>query len=141
MYDVAAILRIRAVQSAGMAEAPRPVCGVKTLRPLSRQLRIFSKEQDKLPHDLGMELAVGTMSEEVLVLDGIKEGGVSLSGDDQSLVWAVVGHVELSVAIILRGFLLRTPLSCQQTGHEAGEAGCQPRGHPIVELAEGHTST
>jgi hypothetical protein len=81
------------------------------------------------------------MSEEVLVLDGLKEGGVSFSGDDQSFALAVAGHVDLSVAIILHGFLLITLLSSQHTRYEAGEAGRQPRGRPLVEFAEGHTST
>jgi hypothetical protein len=125
-----------------MAKTPCPVCGVKALLPLPRQLCLLSEERDKLHHDLGMELSAGTMSEEVLVLDGVKEGRVSLLGvEDQSLAWAVAGHVESSVAIILCGFLLRTLLSRQQTRHEAGEAGHQPRGRPRVELAEGHTLT
>jgi hypothetical protein len=124
-----------------MAKTIRPVCVVNTLRPLPRQLCLLSENWDKLCHDLGMELAARTMSEEVLILDGVKESGVSISGKDQSLVWAVAGHVELSVAMILGGFLLRTLLSHQQTRHEAGEAGRQPRGRPLVELAEGHTST
>jgi hypothetical protein len=106
-----------------MAKAPRPVRGVKALCPLPRQLHLLLEEWDKLRHDLKMELAAGTMSEEVLVLEGVKKGGVSLSSEDQSLAWAVAGHVELSVAIILCGFLLRTLLSCQQTRHEAGDAG------------------
>jgi hypothetical protein len=80
--DVAAILRICAVQSAGIAKAPRPVCGVKALCPLPRQLCLLLEERDKLCHDLGMELAAGTILEEVLLLDCVKEGGVSVSGDD-----------------------------------------------------------
>jgi hypothetical protein len=57
-----------------------------------------------------MELAAGAMSEEVFVLDGIEEGGVGFSGDGQSFAWAVAGHVELSVAIVLGGLFASNPL-------------------------------
>jgi hypothetical protein len=136
---VVAVLGIRAVQRVGMAQTPCPVCGVKALYPLPRQLCLFSEERDKLGHDLWMELAAGTILEEVLVLDGVKEDGVGFTGDDQLFAGAVAGHIELSVAIVLGGLSLRPLLSCQQTRHEAGETGRQPRGCPLVEFAEGHT--
>jgi hypothetical protein len=88
-----------------------------------------------------MELAAGTISEEVLVLDGVEEDGVGFTGDDQLFAGAVAGHVELSVLIILGGLSLRSFLSRQQTRHEAGETGREPRCRPLVELAEGHTRT
>jgi hypothetical protein len=124
-----------------MDQTPRPVCGIQALCPLPRQLSLFSEERDKLCHDLWMELAARTMSEEVLVLDGIEVGGVGFSVDDQLFAGTVAGHVDLSVAIVLGGLWLRPLLSCQQTRHEAGETGHQPRGRPLVEFAEGHTST
>jgi hypothetical protein len=124
-----------------MAKTPRPVCRVKALPPLPRQLCLFSEEQDKLCHDFWMELIAGTILEEVLFLDGVKEDGVNFTGEDQLFAGAVASHVEPSVAIILGGFLLRPLLSCQQRCHEAGGTGHQPRGRPLVELVEGHTPT
>jgi hypothetical protein len=124
-----------------MAQTPRPVCRVKALCPLPRQLCLFSEERNKLCHDLWMKLVAGTISEEVLVLDGVEEDGVRFMAEDQSFPGAVAGHVEPSVAIILGGLLLRSLLSCQQTRHEAGEIDRQPRGRPLVELAEDHTPT
>jgi hypothetical protein len=98
-----------------MAKTPRPVSRVQALRPLPRQLCLFSEERDELGHDLGMELIAGTIAEEVHVLNGVKEDGVGFTGKDQSLAGVVAGHVELSVAVIVGGFPLKPLLSRQYT--------------------------
>jgi hypothetical protein len=64
-------------------------------------------------HDLWMELVAGTIAEEVLVLDSVNEEGVGFTGRDQSFAGAVAGHVEPSIAVVLRGLLLRPLLSRQ----------------------------
>jgi hypothetical protein len=58
-----------------------------------------------------MALVAGTISEEVLILDGVEEDGVGFTGEDQLFPGAVAGHIELLVAIILGGFSLRPLLS------------------------------
>jgi hypothetical protein len=108
---VGAGLRVHAVQTTGMAQTPCPVSRVKALCPLPRQLCLFLEEWDKLCLDLWMALVAGTISEEVLILDGVEEDGVGFTGEDQLFPGAVAGHIELLVAIILGGFSLRPLLS------------------------------
>jgi hypothetical protein len=113
VLGVGAGLRVGASQSTDMAQTPCPVGRVQALRPLPRQLCLFSEERDKLGHDLWMELVAGTIAEEVLVLYGVEEDGIGFTSKDQSFAGAVAGHVELSIAVILCGLPLRPLLSRQ----------------------------
>jgi hypothetical protein len=60
-----------------------------------------------------MELVTGTIAEKVIVLDGVKEDGISFTIKDQSFAGAVAGHVELAITVVVCGLLLGPLLSCQ----------------------------
>jgi hypothetical protein len=73
---------------------------------------LFPEEGGELIIDLWTELGTGTISQEVLIFDSVKEGGIGLSGKDQFFARGVAGQVESEVTIIscrlpLRPFLSR----------------------------------
>jgi hypothetical protein len=59
---------------ADVAQAPRPV--IHTSGPLPGQLGLFPEEGGKLIVDLWTELGAGTILQEVIILDSVKEGGI-----------------------------------------------------------------
>jgi hypothetical protein len=113
VLGVGAGFLVGAFQSTDVAQTPRPVGRVQALRPLPRQLCLFSEERDEFGHELWMELVAGTIAEEVLVLDGLEEDGIGFTSKDQSFAGAVAGHVELSITVVLRGLPLGPNLSRQ----------------------------
>jgi hypothetical protein len=78
-----------------------------------------------------MELVAGTISEEVLVHDSVKEDGVGFTSEDQLSAGALAGHVEPLVAIILGG--LRLDPSCLVSRH-AMKLGKQAANPVVVHL-------
>jgi hypothetical protein len=133
---VGARVRVGGLHGTDVAQTPCPL--IHTPSPLPCQLCLFSEEEGKLGHDLWTELVTGAIAEKVLVLDSVKEDGIGFPSKDQSFAGAVAGHVESAITVVLCGLLFGPLLSRHSTRHEAGEAGRQPRGRPLVELAEGH---
>jgi hypothetical protein len=102
---------VSTLHNANVAQAPRPV--LHTWGPPPGQLGLFPEEGGKLIVDLWTKFGAGAISQEVLILDSVKEDGMGLASKDQSFSGAVAGHVKLAVTIVFRCLPLGPFLSRQ----------------------------